>query len=288
MVGKLYIDHDITIPYSKEENAIVERANREVMRHLRAIMWDRRVVEQWPVCLPLVQRIMNAKAHDATGVAPMTLINIDLNLDTNILHVAETHKAETLSAYTAGLLTRQRMVIDVAREHQVERQRIHIHSESPALDEIAAQFPVNAYVLVAYPTGSRPDHKLMAQWQGPMQVVSFHGSSYEVRNLVTMKTQWVHVKRLKPFVLSSTSSPEMIAYAEAGVWEVKHIHDHHQPKRGSRQGLRFLVEWVGYPNRSEYTWQAWSAELARTSPVIEYCRKISTLRHLIPKGLQGL
>ena len=79
----------------------------------------------------------------------------------------------------------------------------------------------------------------------------------------------------------------MIAYAEAGVWEVKHIHDHQQPKRGSRQGLRFLVEWVGYPNRSECTWQAWSAELARTSPVIEYCRKISTLRNLIPKGLQG-
>ena len=30
----------ITIPYSKEENSIVERANKEVMRHLRAFIFD--------------------------------------------------------------------------------------------------------------------------------------------------------------------------------------------------------------------------------------------------------
>ena len=33
-------EHELTIAYSKEENAIVERANQEVIRHLRALLFD--------------------------------------------------------------------------------------------------------------------------------------------------------------------------------------------------------------------------------------------------------
>jgi hypothetical protein len=40
-----------TIAYSKEENAIVERANKEVMRHLRALLLElndyRDYTSQW-------------------------------------------------------------------------------------------------------------------------------------------------------------------------------------------------------------------------------------------------
>ena len=34
------VDHSFATAYSKEENGIVERANQEVMRHLRAILFD--------------------------------------------------------------------------------------------------------------------------------------------------------------------------------------------------------------------------------------------------------
>ena len=34
------------MPGSKQENSIVERANREVMRHLRNIVYDVRVIEE--------------------------------------------------------------------------------------------------------------------------------------------------------------------------------------------------------------------------------------------------
>ena len=36
----LGVDHQFSIAYSKEENGIVERANKEVMRHIRNIMFD--------------------------------------------------------------------------------------------------------------------------------------------------------------------------------------------------------------------------------------------------------
>ncbi len=58
------------LAFSKEHNAIVERANSEVMRHLTAIIFDKRVSEAWSTdYLPLVQRIMNAKVHDTIGVS---------------------------------------------------------------------------------------------------------------------------------------------------------------------------------------------------------------------------
>ena len=52
-----------TLAYSKEENGIVERANKEVMRHLRAVIFDRNIRNKWSRCLPLVQRILNATPH---------------------------------------------------------------------------------------------------------------------------------------------------------------------------------------------------------------------------------
>ena len=36
-------DHSLSTAYSKEENGIVERANQEVLRHLTAILFDKRV-----------------------------------------------------------------------------------------------------------------------------------------------------------------------------------------------------------------------------------------------------
>ena len=50
----------LTTAYSKEENAIVECANKEVLRHLNVLLFDARVHDKWSYeQLPMVQRIMN-------------------------------------------------------------------------------------------------------------------------------------------------------------------------------------------------------------------------------------
>ncbi len=73
--------------YSKKHNAIVERANKEVMRHLTAIIFDKRVNSAWSSeYLPLVQRIMNAKVLDTIGVSPAELLfGMAINLYTGLL-----------------------------------------------------------------------------------------------------------------------------------------------------------------------------------------------------------
>ena len=44
-----------SIPYSKEENGIVERGNKEVNRHIRNILSD----HKWPQTLYMTERLLN-------------------------------------------------------------------------------------------------------------------------------------------------------------------------------------------------------------------------------------
>ncbi len=87
LLSLLQIEHELSLAYSKEHNAIMERANKEVMRHLTAIIFDKRVNAAWSSeYLPLVQRIMNAKVHDTIGVSPAELLyGKAINLYTGLL-----------------------------------------------------------------------------------------------------------------------------------------------------------------------------------------------------------
>jgi hypothetical protein len=68
------VQHSITLAYSHEENAIVERANKEVLRRLRALVFETRLVTIWSDLLPLVQRIMNAHPVATFGVSPAQIL----------------------------------------------------------------------------------------------------------------------------------------------------------------------------------------------------------------------
>ena len=63
----------LTYPGRHEANGLVERAIREVRRHLQALMMDTRE-RRWPMLLPVVQAIMNSARHSSTGVSPAQLV----------------------------------------------------------------------------------------------------------------------------------------------------------------------------------------------------------------------
>ena len=54
------IEQCLTLAYSKEENAIGERFNKEINRHLRALTFDNLSLGDYRESLPFVQRILNA------------------------------------------------------------------------------------------------------------------------------------------------------------------------------------------------------------------------------------
>jgi hypothetical protein len=110
-------EQDISIPYSHESNAIVERANKEVMRHLRAILHDKRHNQEWKENLPMVQRIMNASIHRSTGVRPSEILfGQSVDLDRSILTQFSKPEQKKFSQWMFEKLQAQEAIIKNAQQ----------------------------------------------------------------------------------------------------------------------------------------------------------------------------
>jgi len=68
------VTHNTSIPHSHEENGIVEKANKEVLRHLVAYLFDQRINQRWSWAIPMIQRIMNTTVNTLTGFTPAELL----------------------------------------------------------------------------------------------------------------------------------------------------------------------------------------------------------------------
>ena len=81
LTNELGIEQTTTNAYSKEENAIVERAIKEIVRHLQNILLHLGTLANWSKKLREVQRIINSTTHEPLGVSPVELMycgNVDL------------------------------------------------------------------------------------------------------------------------------------------------------------------------------------------------------------------
>lgn len=111
-------EHILTLAYSKEENSIVERANKEVGRHLRNVLFHKNVLSNWSMFLPLVQRIFNAEVHESLGVSPaQILFGNAITLDRGIFlpHTMTGDKPGIpLSEWTSKMLHSQEEIIRIA------------------------------------------------------------------------------------------------------------------------------------------------------------------------------
>ena len=68
------ITHLSSIPYSKEENGIVERANKDVNRLIRNIRFDHDVIDEWSCYLHMMEKLFNSSIKQSTGTSPNTLV----------------------------------------------------------------------------------------------------------------------------------------------------------------------------------------------------------------------
>jgi hypothetical protein len=224
LVKLVGFEHDLTLAYSKEESAVVERANKEVMRHLRAILLDKNIVTDWSNSLPLVQRIMNASVHSAIGVSPAQLLfGNAITLDRGIIlskpKASANSSTETPhSEWAANMLEKQANIMRVERAAQKERDDFHIVQATTGQ---ITEYPVNSYVLVKY--RDRPPTKFHLPWKGPLRVVSYKKGAYVLQDLVTNSTSEYHVTQLKPFTYDKSEiDPVEVARKEAQEFVVRH------------------------------------------------------------------
>jgi transposase InsO family protein len=283
LITLLGTKHARTIAYSKEENGIVERANKEVMRHLRAFTFELNDHRDWSRYLPLVQRIMNASVHSSVGTSPANLMfGQSITLDEGILTPFETiDETITISDWTADMLAIQQKLLTIAAAQLYDHHSDHTADQPSRVTE----FATDSYVLVSYPsTGINvrgTPTKLHTIKKGPFRVISHAGDSYNLLNLaLNTEEPAVHVSRLSPFHYDTKrTDPTSIANRDYQLFEVESIL-HHQGDVKRKSTLQFLVHWSGY-SHNEDSWEPWS-EL-RNNSVLHHYLRTKNLHSLIPK-----
>jgi hypothetical protein len=278
-------------PYSKQENGLVERANKEVLRHLRALVFTSRVEADWLDCLPLVQRIINTTPHSSIGVSPAELLfGNAVKLEQNMYKLSDENSEESAAAnnnitnnlntreWVDKMLSKQAMLIATAQD--LQKQKDDMHMQSKVADEYT-EYPMNSYVLVKYPPSAmrnKAPSKLLTPWRGPLRVINSIGSKYTLQDLVTGKTEDVHVSLLKPFIYEEAhTDPATVALADKGMFWVERILRHRGNPRGPKGQLSFEVKWIGHPNP---TWEPWK-NVIHNIKLHEYLSQ-NNLQMLIP------
>ena len=265
-------DHALTLAYSKEENGLVERANKEVMRHLRAILMDTEIVDEWSESLPLVQRIMNASVHSAIGYSPAQLLfGNAVTLDRGIFRPAnpEGYKGgngqpKKLSEWAEKMFVKQAQILEIARQSQMNTDDYHILEAEPGA---RTEYPINSYVLLKY--RDRPPTKFHTKWAGPMRVVSNKTNTYTLQDLVTNNLRNYHVTQLKPFEYDPMKiDPLDVARKERDEYVVEKILGH-KGAGTKRKNITFQVKWLGYDD-SYNTWEPWES-VRSNQELLKYC-----------------
>ena len=270
--------------YSKEENAVVERSNKEVLRHLRNFISDRGVIKSYSKYIPLVQRIINASLHKATGFTPAQLIfglSVDLNRGTMLEAKYIDNTDLSYHQWVEELKQMQGEVLQIAKETLTAKDAIHLVN----YPDNQTDFDIGTYVLVEYKNAFRkgPPSKLLPFLKGPMIIVAKDKSKYTLRDLITNKVKDHHVKRLSPFEYDPTRyDPLRVALRDTGdLFVVERVSKFRGNPRGRKSQLEFLVHWVGYEDTS---WEPWG-NLRNNIVLQEFLRthKSQQLRNLAPK-----
>lgn len=271
-------EHQLTLTYSHEENSIVERANKEINRHLRALIFHQNVITRWSLSLPLVQRIFNAEIKESLGVSPAQIIfGNAINLDRGIIlpHSNSITRETALSNWISNMLQIQHDIISAAKETQWIINQSHLENNP----SITTQFDINSYVLVEY--DDKPPTKLNTNLKGPLRVVNSNGNIYTLQNLVTEKNEDHHISKIRPFYYDpSQTDPILIANKDQQMVNVDSILDMKGNPHQSRSNLYFKVRWRGCTERED-TWEPYS-NLRHNSKLHEFLIR-NKLRKLIPK-----
>jgi hypothetical protein len=291
LVQLIGIEHNTILAYSHEENAIVERANKEVLRHIRAMIFEENIMSEWWKFLPLIQRIMNSTVHSRIGVAPaQILFGNACNLTRGLFNTREQverhhHNGIPLSKWADDMLAKQAQLIKIAEETQLKHDESHIAKHTHG--EIT-KFAINSYVLIEYPnSGFRagPPTKSLTYLKGPLRVQSVDdtGNHYTLLNLTNNKEEQVHIKRMRQFIPDDHTDPKAVAYKDQQLFEVERIL-RHKGTATRRSQMTFHVKWLGYDKESDKTWEKW--DTVKNNAVLHVYLREHKMAKLIPPRFQ--
>ena len=277
--------HIKVLAYSKEENSIVERSNKEVVRHLRALIYALNENENIEDLLPSVQRILNANRVEPNRTTPADILfGNSIDLDRGIFLPAPVLKKMniSLSDWASNMLKEQKRIIEQAEKVQRAKDVAHIANADPRRTD----FAIGSYVLVEHHASilrRGPENKLNTFLRGPFVVRRRDNEidMYTLWDSNTRKELQAHMTMLHPFQYDPQFvDPEEVAMRDVtSTFRTASI-SAHTGHRSKKMEMTFLVQWQGYDNSYD-KWIPWK-EVRDNVHLHEYLLN-SKMIALIPK-----
>ena len=193
------IAHKIAIPYSHQQQGMVENRNREINRIIRGVLYDLNdKYESMQIFIPLVQRILNSMPIKTTGFAPAEILFPGVDLNTDILNkrvkrIKElspddyVHMVADVQASTIKKVLENQRHLETLKFKELEDDKVHDYHSGDL-------------VLVLYADKVKPN-KWHTPYYGPLKVVEqIEGDGFVLCELSDEEIkQTVHISRMKPF-----------------------------------------------------------------------------------------
>jgi hypothetical protein len=278
------VSRRISVAYNHEENGLIERRNKDVLKHLRAVVLDQRLRNKWSTVLPIVQRIVNSQVHSSLGAAPATMVFgslIDVNkslFSSQTLSDSDSNPDSTgdvvnVHEYIQKLMVAQSIILHDAAEVQkgVVDRRLNQSQEKNQLEI----YQINELVLVLNNEENQfAKDKLTTPWIGPFRVVNYDTVKgiYKLEYIdQSGKFIFIHGSRLKKFVGDvQKNNPVQIAAADKDEYIVEKIVEHYvegNPKR--YKNYQFRVKYIGDDDVKDYRWLSYM-DVRNLSALDEY------------------
>ena len=264
-------EHAFSLVDRHESNG-VEPTNRELKRHLQALVADTRFRDRWsePQILGLITFHINAMRSSESNYSAFDLTFGSMHSD--FFRALDAEGASFIaekSDYIKQLDADIKAITDMSRVFQKNLARLRATDKSQPWNEWAP----GDYV---YVDNVSPVDKLQGPRLGPFQVIRQYVNDVRLRNLVTGVEKEVHVERLTPFTGTAEQALEM-----AMLDTDQHFVERLIGYRGNpevRQTVEFLVEFTD----GTLVWKPYDADIAQTVQFENFCKahpELETLLH---------
>ena len=182
----------------------VERVNKEVVRHLRSMVFDRNVRDVFddPTIIPSVQYILNTHVSSETGYSPFELTFGSMD---KVYHeIFKDCTERPTHAFLQRLNENLKILCEASAQHQQALVRKRLPDESSP--------PQNLYKagdLVLFDAGPKPNPKMASRHKGPFEVIRQRSNDVQVRDVNTGVVTEYSVGDLSPFFGSKNVAAQL-------------------------------------------------------------------------------
>jgi hypothetical protein len=257
----LGIRHVVSLVDWHQSNG-VERTNQELLKHLRTLVHDERLINKWsdPMILSLVVFSLNDAINSETGCRAFDL-KFGSEDGPYLKLPAVDSIPEKAEKWIAGLNEDLRVVRSVSKKYQAELIATRV-ATTP--EEEQNKYQARDMVLFQIDPNKPKPTKMSSPFLGPFEVKKQYKNDVEVQHMSTGAVHTFHVTRLKLFI-GSKDEAKKLAQLDGDQFVIRKIHQW-KGDPDTRTTLSFKVEFED----GDVVWLPFSKDLDGSIPFGDY------------------